>query len=114
MSADPRRDSRCRRAGAAAATVLQLYTIGDGELVRAAGIAASWATPAQGVDIASPREFSRCFAGFLPRAPSGMTTPRHLARCLRAPIKQSEKIAHVLGSSARMIAVARPVDLHIA
>jgi hypothetical protein len=118
MSADRRRDpdmpARCRRAGAAPATLLQLYTIGDGELILAAGIAASWAPPAQGADIASPRGFSRSFAGFLPPAPAGMTTPRHLARCLRASIKQSERVAHVLGSSARMVALARPVDLHIA
>jgi hypothetical protein len=42
----------------------------------------------------------------LRRAAQSMTTRQQLARRLRVPIAQSQKIAHVLGSPAGMIARA--------
>jgi hypothetical protein len=61
--------------------------------------------------------FSEGFRGvatFLIHAPECVTTLRHLARRLRVSIAQSQMIAHVLGSSAEMVARAGLAALHFA
>jgi hypothetical protein len=93
---------------ASAAALLQLYTIDDGELVPARGSAANQTRRLYAAR-RTASDFSADYRGvatFLRRAAQSMTTRQQLARRLRVPIAQSQKIAHVLGSPAGMIARA--------